>query len=86
MIYRVRLSVSFRDVRNYSFFSTQAPIVLIGSENTNHVFDVRLKEPYDENLKRLNEFADKTFPNVSLAFQFCRRYDKGYIQECISFP
>ena len=49
----------FRDVRNYSFFSTQAPIVLIGSENANHVFDVRLKEPYDENLKRLNEFADK---------------------------
>ena len=41
----------FRDVRNYSFFSTQAPIVLIGSENANHVFDVRLKEPYDENLK-----------------------------------
>ena len=58
----------FRDVRNYSFFSTQAPIVLIGSENTNHVFDVRLKEPYDENLKRLNEFADKTFPNVALHF------------------
>ena len=58
----------FRDVRNYSFFSTQAPIVLIGSENANHVFDVRLKEPYDENLKRLNEFADKTFPNVALHF------------------
>ena len=58
----------FRDVRNYSFFSTQAPIVLIGSENANQVFDVRLKEPYDENLKRLNEFADKTFPNVALHF------------------
>ena len=26
------------------------------------------KEPYDENLKRLNEFADKTFPNVALHF------------------
>lgn len=58
----------FRDVRNYSFFSTQAPIVLIGSENANHVFDVRLKEPYDENLKRLNEFADKTFPDIALRF------------------
>ena len=41
---------------------------MIGSENANHVFDVRLKEPYDENLKRLNEFADKTFPNVALHF------------------
>ncbi|MCQ5209064.1 hypothetical protein NE467_24305, partial [Bacteroides thetaiotaomicron] len=57
-----------RDVRNYSIFSTQAPIVLIGSENANHVFYVRLKEPYDENLKRLKEFADKTFPNVALHF------------------
>lgn len=58
----------FRDVRNYSFFSTQAPIVLIGSENANQVFDVRLKEPYDDNLKRLNEFTDKTFPNIAMHF------------------
>lgn len=58
----------FRDVRNYSFYANQAPIVLIGDENANHAFDVRLKEPYKENLKRLNEYAESTFPNVALRF------------------
>ena len=59
----------FRDIRNESFYAAQSPIILIGTEEqANHTFDVRLKEPYDENLKRLNEFADKTFPNVALHF------------------
>ena len=59
----------FRDVRNESFYSAQSPIVLIGNEEQNfHAFNVRLKEPYDENLKRLNEFMGKTFPNISLHF------------------
>ena len=58
----------FRDIRNTSFYASQSPIVLIGDENANHAFDVRLKEPYDENLKRLNEFVESTFPNVSLRF------------------
>lgn len=42
--------------------------VLIGDENANHAFDVRLKEPYNENLKRLNEFVENTYPNISLRF------------------
>ena len=58
----------FRDIRNTSFYAPQSPIVLIGDENANHAFDVRLKEPYDENLKRLNEFVESTFPNISLRF------------------
>lgn len=58
----------FRDIRNTSFYASQSPIVLIGDENANHAFDVRLKEPYAENLKRLNEFVESTFPNVSLRF------------------
>ena len=60
----------FRDIRNTSFYSPQSPIALIGDEkyHANHAFNVRLKEPYSENLKRLNEFADKTFPNVALHF------------------
>lgn len=58
----------FRDIRNTSFYASQSPIVLIGDENANHAFDVRLKEPYDENLKRLNEFVESTFPNVALRF------------------
>lgn len=58
----------FRDIRNTSFYASQSPIVLIGDENANHAFDVRLKEPYDENLERLNEFVESTFPNISLRF------------------
>lgn len=58
----------FRDVRNQSFYQAQQPIVLIGGNAFNHTFNVRLKEPYDENLKCLNEFMDKTFPQVALTF------------------
>lgn len=58
----------FRDVRNRSFYATQAPILLMGDEGANHTFNVRLKEPYDDNRKRLNEFVEKAFPNVALNF------------------
>lgn len=58
----------FHDVRNESFYADQPPIVLIGDERANRTFNVRVKEPYDENLKRLNEYAEKTFPNVALNF------------------
>ena len=58
----------FRNIRNESFYSNQSPIALIADNNANHTFDVRLKEPYDENLKRLNEFVERTFPTVALRF------------------
>lgn len=59
----------FRDIRNESFYAAQSPIILIGTEEqANHTFDVRLKEPFDENLKRLNKYMEKTFPDVSLHF------------------
>ena len=59
----------FRDIRNESFYAAQSPIILIGTEEqANHTFDVRLKEPFDETLKRLNEYLEKTFPDVSLHF------------------
>ena len=59
----------FRDIRNESFYAAQSPIILIGTEEqANHTFDVRLKEPFDEHLKRLNEYMEKTFPDVSLHF------------------
>lgn len=58
----------FRDIRNESFYQSQSPIVLIATDRVNHTFDVRLKEPYDENVKRLNEFVEKTFPQVALHF------------------
>lgn len=41
----------FRNVRNTSFLYKQFPVALVYSHNTSHTFDVRLKQPYDENLK-----------------------------------
>lgn len=59
----------FNDIRNESFYSAQSPIVLIGNKETaNHTLNVRVKEPYDDNLKRLNECASKTFPDMALNF------------------
>ena len=58
----------FRDIRNTSFYSPQSPIALIGDEkyHANHAFNVRLKEPYSENLKRLNKFMGKIHSRMSL--------------------
>lgn len=58
----------FRDIRNESFYRSQSPIVLIARKGVNHTFNVRLKEPYEENVKRLNGFVEKTFPQVALHF------------------
>lgn len=58
-----------RDICNEGFYSVQAPIVLIGDDDSaNHALNVRLKEPYDENLRRLNDHMAKTFPQVALNF------------------
>lgn len=76
----------FRDIRNESFYSSQSPIVLIGNEESaNHTFNVRLKEPYDENLKRLNEFMEKTFPTVSLHFVSVDSMVKGVYKDVYRF-
>lgn len=58
----------FRDVRNGSFYSAQSPIALVCAELPNHTFNVRLKEPYAENLQRLNEFMEQIYPQVALQF------------------
>lgn len=76
----------FRDIRNESFYATQSPIVLIGDEKTaNHTFSVRLKEPFDENLKRLNEYVEKIFPSVALHFASVDRMVKDTYKEVYRF-
>ena len=57
----------FRDVRNLGFFMEQQPIALVAGAAP-HAFDVRLRQPYDENLDKLNAFAQETFPDLSLQF------------------
>lgn len=59
----------FRDIRNYTFYGSQAPIALIyDKKNSSHSFNVRLKEPYAENKQKLNEFMEKTYPTVALEY------------------
>ncbi len=57
----------FRNVRNSGFAYQQNPIALVYS-TVSHAFNVRLKEPYDENLRRLNDFVQEAFPDKSLRF------------------
>ncbi|MCD7924128.1 MAG: FtsX-like permease family protein [Bacteroides sp.] len=75
----------FRDVRNQSFYAPQQPIVLIGKDACNHNINVRLKEPYDENLKRLNEFMLKSFPNVALVFRSVDRMVEDMYKDVYRF-
>lgn len=58
----------FKDVRNNGVYAEQSPIILVAKEDINHVFNVRLKAPYDENLKKLNAFVEETFPTIALRF------------------
>lgn len=58
----------FKDVRNKGFYEAQTAIMLQAAESVNHAFEVRLKAPYDENLKKLNAFVEEAFPTVALRF------------------
>lgn len=58
----------FRNVRNTSFLDKQFPVALICSSVSNHAFDVRLKQPYDENLKKLNEYMEQVHSTLALEF------------------
>ena len=56
-------------VRNTSFLSTRGkPVALVYSHNTSHTFDVRLKQPYDESLKKLNEYMEQVHSTKALEF------------------
>lgn len=56
------------DIRNMGLFMEQTCTAFIFSDQRNYVFNVRLKEPLDENLKRLNVFAKETYPKQALEF------------------
>lgn len=58
----------FRNVRNTSFLYKQFPVALVYSHNTSHTFDVRLKQPYDESLKKLNEYMEQVHSTKALEF------------------
>lgn len=74
----------FRDVRNMGFFSAQQPIALVAGDVA-HVFDVRLRQPYDENLNKLNAFVKETFPDLSLQFVSLENIMKSMYHSVLHF-
>lgn len=56
------------DVRNMGFFMEQTCTAFILSDTHNFAYNVRLKEPVDENLARLNAFVKETYPKAALEF------------------
>ena len=55
------------DVRNMGFFQEQTCTAFILNDRI-RTFNVRLKAPIDENLKRLNAFVKSTYPDLALEF------------------
>ena len=56
------------DVRNMNLFMEQTCVTFVLGEQRNFTFNVRLKEPLDENLKRLNAFTKETYPREAFEF------------------
>lgn len=57
-----------RDVRNMGFFQGQTNVAFILDPALCVTFHVRLKAPQHENLLRLNEFVQQTYPKSGLSF------------------
>ncbi len=55
------------DVRNMGFFQGQTCTAFILNDRI-RTFNVRLKAPLDDNLKRLNAFVKSTYPDLALEF------------------
>ena len=55
------------DVRNMGFFAGQTCTAFILNDRV-RTFNVRLKAPLDDNLKRLNAFIKSAYPDLSLEF------------------
>lgn len=56
------------DIRNMGFFLGQTCTAFIYNDQHNFAYNVRLKEPMDENLIRLNTFIKETYPMSTLEF------------------
>ena len=55
------------DVRNMGFFMDQTCTAFILGDRL-RCFNVRLKAPLEDNLKKLNDFVRTTYPNLSIEF------------------
>lgn len=56
-----------------SFYEKQDPIALIGNYKMNGCYHVRLKEPFDENLRAFNQKMLEMFPTADVVFKSLRQ-------------
>lgn len=57
-----------KDVRNTGFFKEQTCTAFITDSKAIRSVNVRVKEPLDENLKRLNAFVQEAYPKTKIEF------------------
>lgn len=56
-----------------SFYEKQDPIALVGNYKMNGCYHVRLKEPFDENLRAFNQKVAEMFPTTDVVFKSLRQ-------------
>ncbi|WP_455590372.1 ABC transporter permease [Bacteroides sp.] len=56
-----------------SFYEEQKPVALIGNYKMNGCYHVRLKAPFDENLRALNQKMLEMFPTADVVFKSLRQ-------------
>lgn len=60
------------------------PLILTCHESMYHVH-IRLKEPYDDNQKRLQEYLQTTYPNVAIRLESINKQRKAMSQSTYKF-
>ena len=58
-----------KDFRTNSFYNEQEPLIVHCYKNFGNCIHVRLKEPFAENLRKLNEESSEAFPDKTVSFR-----------------
>ena len=58
-----------KDFRIGNFTNPQAPFILMSTKNFGNCVHVRLKEPFAENLQKLNKVSADAFPDKTVDFR-----------------
>jgi len=52
-----------------SYYEEQDPVAFIGQQQINNCYHVRLKQPYEENLRSLNKSMEEMYPTEDIVFK-----------------
>lgn len=73
------------DVRHMGFFREQTCIAFICYDSGDFTYNVRLREPVDENLIRLNNFIKKVYPQAALEFTTYSAIQRAHYENVYRF-